>query len=108
MATFATVIYYDLIVNVHFIHQFFPNYWEFLLASFVGMYMTLGLFGYYWRKKSVWWKASRDADVGTDPYQTEKLTPVSVPLWECLLELCRKEGVDVSQVEEIIKRSKEE
>ena len=51
LLTFATVIYYNLVANTVFLKEVFPHFWMFIIVSFICLYVLLGIFGYYWRKK---------------------------------------------------------
>ena len=106
LLTFATVIYYNLVANTVFLKEFFPHFWMFIIVSFICLYALLGIFGYYWRKKSEFWTAERDVDVETDPYQTSKLAPLSIPMWENFAELFEKNGIDTSIIRGVIEKSK--
>lgn len=102
LLTFLTVIY----GNITFLQEVFGGFTEFVLITGGVATILIGFFGYFWLKKSKFYKAEIEVAVEANQYQTKKFTPVSIPLTEALVALLEKEGIDCSKVKEIIARSK--
>jgi len=99
--TFITVAYY----NLTFIQSFFGGFINFVLVSLPLFVLFVGLFGWYWLKRSKFFKQEIEIGVEVNPYHSEKLTPVSVPTSKALVRFFKKEGIDCHEPEALLKIS---
>jgi hypothetical protein len=99
--TFITVAY----DNLTFVQLFFGSFLNFVLISFPCFIFFIGLFGWYWLRKSKFFKQEIEIGVEVNPYQTEKLTPVAIPSAKALVRFFKKEGIDCHELEYLIKKS---
>lgn len=99
--TFITVAY----DNLTFIQSFFGGFLNFVLVSLPLFILFVGLFGWYWLKRSKFFKQEIEIGVEVNPYSTKKLTPVAVPSAKALVRFFKKEGVDCHELEALLKRS---
>ena len=99
--TFITVAY----DNLTFIQSFFGGFINFVLVSLPLFVLFVGLFGWYWLKRSKFFKQEIEIGVEVNPYHSEKLTPVSVPTSKALVRFFKKEGVDCHELEALLKKS---
>ena len=98
--TFITVAY----DNLTFVQLFFGSFLNFVLVSFPCFVFFIGLFGWYWLRKSRFFKQEIEIGVEVNPYQTEKLTPVAIPSAKALIRFFKKEGIDCHELESLIKK----
>jgi hypothetical protein len=99
--TFITVAY----DNLTFVQSFFGGFLNFVLVSFPCFVLFIGIFGWYWLRKSKFFKQEIEIGVEVNPYQTKKLTPVAVPSAKALVRFFKKEGVDCHELEDLLSRS---
>lgn len=99
--TFITVAY----DNLTFVQSFFGGFLNFVLVSFPCFVLFIGIFGWYWLRKSKFFKQEIEIGVEVNPYQTKKLTPVAVPSAKALVRFFKKEGVDCHELEDLLTRS---
>jgi hypothetical protein len=99
--TFITVAY----DNLSFVQSFFGSFLNFVLVSFPCFILFIGFFGWYWLKRSKFFKQELEIGVEVNLYQTEKLTPVGVPSAKALFRFFKKEGVDCHELEALLERS---
>ena len=99
--TFITVSY----DNLTFVQLFFGSFLNFVLVSLPLFVLFVGLFGWYWLRRSKFFKQEIEIGVEVNPYSTRKLTPVAVPSALALVRFFKKEGVDCHELEELLKRS---
>lgn len=99
--TFITVAY----DNLTFVQLFFGSFLNFVLVSLPLFVLFVGLFGWYWLRRSKFFKQEIEIGVEVNPYSTVKLTPVAVPSALALVRFFKKEGVDCHELEELLERS---
>lgn len=99
--TFITVAY----DNLTFVQVFFGSFLNFVLVTLPVFVLFIGLFGWYWLKRSKFFKQEIEIGVEVNPYSSEKLTPVAVPTAKALVRLFKKEGVDCHELEDLLKKS---
>jgi hypothetical protein len=105
LVNFATIFYYNVVLSVAWLNNFFGNYVAFLAVAMLFIPAAFGLLGYGYKKKSNFYMSQVDIDVEANRYQNEKLTPVALPCWEMLCEVADKMGVDTSDTKALLKRS---
>lgn len=101
--TFITVSY----DNLTFVQELFGSFMNFVLVSFPLFILFIGLFGWYWLKRSKFFKQEIEIGVEVNPYSTEKLTPVAVPTSKALVRFFKKEGVDCHELEALLEKSEQ-
>jgi hypothetical protein len=101
LLTFITLVY----ENLTFLKTFFPNFATFALSTIGIVAVFLGILGYGYKKKSMFFKAQRNVDVEADPYCTILVVPREIPFWEAQVELLEKHEVDCTQIKRILLRS---
>lgn len=101
----ASFIYYSLVVNVSFLKDAFPNFiWFFAGSSFL-IILYCGLLGYFWLKRSKFYKQEIEIGVETNPYSYDKIPPNGIPFWEIMVAYLEKQGEDCSDAKRILANS---
>jgi len=103
---YATSIYYLAIQNIPFLKAVFPQFRSFLAVAVITIPALCMLIGYAYMKRSWLFRTAREIQIEADPYATEKIPPVNLPMYYVLCELAKKQGIDTSKVEKIIERSR--
>lgn len=103
----AIAVYYLAVQNIPFLQSMFPRFSTFLVVGLVSIGISGTLFGWLHYKRALrpFYKAEQDILVETNPYATEIISPVNMPLYKILSELARKHEIDTSEIDAIIKRT---
>ena len=101
LLTFLTVAY----DNISFIKDYFSSFLDFMFTSLPFFALFIGLFGYYWLKKSKFFKQEIEIGVEVNPYQNVKLTPVGTPTYKALIRFFDREKIDCKEMKEILRRT---
>lgn len=102
---YTSSIYYLMIVNVPVLHAYFPSFRNFILISGV-LFLIWGLIGYAYLKKTWLYRTFSEIMTESNPYTSQKITPVQIPQWEAIATLCQQQGIDTSEMRDIIALSK--
>ena len=105
MISLCTTVYYLAIQNIPTLKTFFPGFMEFALALVVVVYPVGSVAGWFHFKKMPFYRIEQTINVESNPYSQTKLTPVMIPMWKTLMELARKEGLNVSEMQKILETS---
>ena len=105
MISLCTTVYYLAIQNIPILKSVFPGVLEFGLALVVVVYPSGALAGWFHFKKMPFYRIEQTINVESNPYSQTKLTPVMIPMWKTLMELARKEGLNVSEMQKILETS---
>jgi len=101
LLTFLTVIY----DSTSMIQSFFGSF-----SSFVGwmlpfLALSLGVWGWYWLKKSPFFKQEIEIGVEVNQYQTNKLPPVGIPTALAVKLLLDNHNLKCPELNELLERS---
>lgn len=89
---YASSIYYLAIENVPFLHRFFPSFSSFLLLAGTTLPIGCGFLGYFYMKRSWFFREAAEISTEANPYSTIKVAPVMVPIYKLWYEFAVKEG----------------
>lgn len=106
VAGYASSIYFLAIQNIPFLLRLFPTFRDFVVVGI----MTLPIFcvavGYFYVKRSTMYTESIEVGVEANPYNWVKVGPMTAVLWEKLIELFEKEGMDTQLMTKILENSR--
>lgn len=102
MISLCTTVYYLAIQNVPALKSVFPGVLEFGAALVLVVYPSGVVTGWLHLKIMPFYRVEQQIQVEANPYSNRVLTPVMVPMWKILIELGRKEGLDVSEMEKTL------
>jgi hypothetical protein len=105
LLSFVTIIYYNLIINVPYLHVIFAQFYIFTIVAAIVVTVLFAALGYVYKMKSKFFIAQVEVDIDSNPYQKNKVTPNAVPFWESQVELMEMHGIDCSKIKEILTRS---
>lgn len=103
---YASSIYYLAIKNIPFLLKLFPTFETFLIIAGLTLPFFCGIVGLIYMKKSFLYRESQHVMVESNPYQVSILPPIYIPLWNALVGLLKKEGIDTTEIEKILKNSR--
>lgn len=102
MISLCTTVYYLAIQNVPTLKSIFPGVLEFGAALVLIVYPSGVVTGWLHLKIMPFYRVEQQIQVEANPYSNRVLTPVMVPMWKLLIEIGRKEGLDVSEMEKTL------
>jgi len=104
---YASSIYYLAIENIPFLHRIFPSFSSFLILAGVTLPILCGLIGYTYMKRSWLFRVASEIQIESNPYTTEKIAPVSLPIYKLFKKIALKEGhfEIANQIDQIINKS---
>lgn len=102
MISLCTTVYYLAIQNIPVLKSIFPGILEFGLALIIMVYPSGVVTGWLHLKVMPFYRVEQQIQVESNPYSQRVLTPVMVPMWKVLIELGKKEGIDVSEMEKTL------
>lgn len=102
MISLCTTVYYLAIQNVPALKSVFPGVLEFGAALVLVVYPSGVVTGWLHLKIMPFYRVEQQIQVEANPYSNRVLTPVMVPMWKILIELGKKEGLDVSEMEKTL------
>jgi hypothetical protein len=116
LLNFLTIFYYNVVVSVSILSGVFTQFYLFVLVGGVFVVVFFGLLGYMYKRKSNFFVSQVEVDIDANPYQRNKIAPISVPFWEIQVEmidviekLAKAHDMDVNldctQIKEILGRS---
>jgi hypothetical protein len=103
----STSIYYLAIENVPFLKELFPKFRFFLLVTGFGLAVFCGVAGFMYVNLYMYRVGSK-INLYSSPYHIEIIPPVQIPLYRKVAEICEKQGVDASELWEMIERSEKD
>ena len=105
LVSFTTTVYYLAIQNVPFLKGIFPSFVLFGVVLTLFIYPAGVLIGWIHFKKMRFYRIEQEIQVESNPYSQDRLAPVMIPMWKMMVELGKREGIDVSEMEKILRKS---
>lgn len=105
LVSLCTTVYYLAIQNIPAIKAMVPGFIEFAVLLVVVVYPLGALAGWFHFKALPFYRIEQQVNVESNPYSQDKLAPVMLPMWKMMIELGKKEGIDVSAMEKIMVKS---
>ena len=104
--SFATIIYTLIIERFSFLINIFPKFQTFLMFGFTTIIPTCILIGYLYIKKSWFFRETFEIGREVNPYASEKIRPITIPIYEGWIWLLKKQGYDTTELERIVEVSR--
>jgi len=104
LLTFLTVAY----DNLSFVGDVFGSFLNFILVMLPFFALGIGVFGWYWLKKSKFYKQELEIGVEVNPFQNKRLTPIAIPSFKALIRFFDREGVDCSEMKTLLEKTLKE
>jgi len=101
LLTFLTVAY----DNLTFVNDVFGDFLTFLFVMLPFFALGIGMFGWYWLKKSKFYKQELEIGVEVNPFQNKRLTPIATPSYRAFIRFFDREGVDCSEMKELLRKT---
>lgn len=116
LLNFLTIFYYNVILSVGLLSGLFPKFYAFAIIGGLFIVVFFGLLGYLFKRKSGFFVSQVEVDIDANPYQQNKIAPISIPFWEIQVEmieaieqLAKAHGMntnlDCTEIKEILIRS---
>jgi hypothetical protein len=87
LLNFLTIFYYNVVISVGVLSNVFPQFYLFVLIGGIFVIVFFGLLGYAYKRKSNFFVSQVEVDIDANPYQRNKIAPISVPFWEIQVEM---------------------
>ena len=105
LRTGATLISFPLTLGT-FVKVVYPDFDLVMVVLLIGIVTLATAMGYFWLKKSGFYQAEIDVCVEANQYQSKRLVPTTIPMYEAFVEFLEKQGVDCSMIKLLLKNSK--
>jgi hypothetical protein len=104
--SWSTTIYFLMIERSEVLAAIFPQFTGFILVGSLVTIPACISFGYIFIKKSWFFRETFEITREVNPYANWKIQTVTLPFWVASIELWEKNGIDCTQLREIVEASK--
>ena len=106
ITSFAKIIYSLIIERYEWLSNIFPSFRFFLVFGVITIIPMCIFLGYLYIKKSWFYKETFEIGREVNPYASQKIRPITIPIYEGWIWFFKKQGYDTTELEKIVKDSR--
>ena len=106
ITSFATIMYHLVVERYAIFSNIFPEFQHFLVFGFMSVIPMCIFVGYLYVKKSWFFRETFEIGREVNPYQSKKINPIQIPLYEGWIWFLKTQGYDTKDLDRIVRDSK--